>query len=59
MCSTENNSPGQVNSLLCELTLPMRWVIMWFIPENFNPLLCVTLLVAVFANCVQLPYPVL
>lgn len=48
-----------MNSLLCELTLPMRWVIMWFIPENFNPLLCVTLLVAVFANCVQLPYPVL
>lgn len=51
--------PVEVDSFLCELSLAMLRVFIWFILDHLNPFPSITLLVTVFTDHVKLPNPVL
>lgn len=51
--------PVEVDSFLCELALAMNWVFKRLVLNNFYPFPSIALLMAVFADHVQLSDPVL
>lgn len=53
------HQPVEVESFLCELSLAVLRVFIWFVLDHLHPFSSIALLVTVFTDHVQLANPVL